>query len=189
LRYFKNHSLFLLIFKTFRTGLVLELKVPEESTLNSFLEISPVFISYLVSFLFVGIYWNSHHHIFQMAKKVNGKILWANLHFLFWLSLIPFATSWIGENYTQSRPAMIYGFILLMCSLSINILVNTIISHHDNGFSVKNFLGNRLKEKLSLIIYILGILLSCFLPFAGIICYVLVALMWIVPDKRIENNI
>jgi len=171
------------------TIMVLELKVPEEATFNSLLEVLPIFISYLVSFLYVGIYWNSHHHIFQMAEKVNGKILWANLHFLFWLSLIPFATSWIGDDYKLSSPAMLYGIILLMSSLSGNILINAIIRQHDKDFSFKKIFGNKVKEKLSLILYSLGIVLSYFSPFTGIICYILVALMWIIPDKRIENNI
>jgi len=171
------------------TIMVLELKVPEEATFYALLEDSPVFISYLVSFLYVGIYWNSHHHTFQIVEKVNGKILWANLHFLFWLSLIPFTTSWIGENYNSSSPAMLYGIILLMSSLSGNILINTIINHHDKEFSIKDILGNRIKEKISLILYSLGIILSHFSSIVGIICYILVALIWIVPDKRIEKNI
>jgi len=171
------------------TIMVLELKAPEEATFNSLLEVLPGFISYLVSFLYVGIYWNSHHHIFQLAEKVNGKILWANLHFLFWLSLIPFATSWIGENYNLSSPAMLYGIILLMSSLSGNILINAIIKHHDKDFSFKKIFGNRTKEKLSLLLYSLGVVLSYFSSIAGIICYIFVALLWVIPYKKIENSL
>lgn len=171
------------------TIMVLELKPPENGSISSLLQESPVFLSYLISFLYVGIYWNSHHHTFQLVKKVNGKILWANLHFLFWLSLLPFATSWIGEKYTLTGPSIFYGVILLMCALSGNLLTNAIMKHHEEDFSAKKIFGNRMKEKVSLVLYTLGVVLSFFSSFAGIICYIIAALIWVVPDKRIENKI
>ncbi len=171
------------------TIMVLELKAPHEMTLKALIPIIPVFISYVISFIYIGIYWNNHHHLFQITEKVNGKILWANLHLLFWLSLIPFATSWIGENHVESMPVAFYGFILLMSGFAYYILQATIIKHHEEDFSLRRAIGKNLKGKLSIVFYALGIGLSFVYPWLGVLCYILVAIMWVVPDKRIERNI
>ena len=157
--------------------------------MEALIPLIPEFISYMISFIYLGIYWNNHHHLFQITEKVNGKILWANLHLLFWLSLIPFATSWIGENHEMDAPVAFYGFILLMCGFAYFILQSVIIKHHDEDFKLRSAIGKNLKGKISLLIYIVGIILSFVNPWLAIICYVFVATMWVVPDKRIEKNI
>ena len=171
------------------TIMVLELKVPEESEFHSLISKTPVFLSYLMSFIYLGIYWNNHHHLFQITEKVNGKILWANLHLLFWLSLIPFTTSWIGENYQASAPVTLYGIVLLMSSIAYFILQKTIISHHEKDFSLRKTIGKGIKGKVSVSIYIIGIILSFYISWAAILCYIIVAIIWFIPDKRIEKNI
>lgn len=171
------------------TIMVLELKAPEEADFHSLLSLAPIFLSYLISFIYIGIYWNNHHHLFQITKIVNGKILWANLHLLFWLSLIPFTTSWIGENYTSSAPVTLYGIVLLMSSIAYFILQNAIIKHHKNDNSIRNSIGKGAKGLISVVIYIIGIVLSFYISWAAILCYILVAIIWFVPDKRIEENI
>jgi uncharacterized membrane protein len=170
------------------TIMVLELKAPEELTFEALFHRAPIFISYLISFIYIGIYWNNHHHLFQITEKVNGKILWGNLHLLFWLSLIPFATSWIGENHVEKLPVAFYGFILLMSGIAFMILQKSIIKHHEEGFALSKAIGKNIKEKVSMLIYIIGILLSYVNPWIGVACYTFVAIMWVVPDKRIENN-
>jgi len=170
------------------TIMVLELKVPEEATLEALIPKIPVFVSYIISFLYLGIYWNNHHHLFMITEKVNGKTLWANLHLLFWLSLIPFVTSWIGEHYITKVPLAFYGFVLLMSGIAFFILQATIIKHHDEDFALRRAIGKNIKGKLSLIIYAIGILLSFVNPWLAIACYFFVAIMWIVPDKRIEKH-
>ena len=171
------------------TIMVLELKVPEETDFHSLVPKIPVFLSYLVSFVYIGIYWNNHHHLFQITESVNGKILWANLHLLFWLSLIPFATSWIGENHEAAAPVTLYGIVLLMSGFAFYILLYAIINHHGEDFALRKAVGKGIKDKLSLLIYIIGIGLSFYSSLAAILCYVLVAIIWVVPDKRIEDNI
>ena len=171
------------------TIMVLELKAPEEVTVHALIDEIPIFLSYLISFLYIGIYWNNHHHLFQITEKVNGKILWANLHLLFWLSLIPFATSWIGENHILSLPVALYGFILLMSGLAFFILQSAIINHHGKDFALRKVIGKGIKGKLSLVLYTIGLLLSFVNPWIAIACYVFVAIMWVVPDRRIEKNI
>jgi uncharacterized membrane protein len=171
------------------TIMVLELKAPEEISLHALFSESPIFVSYLLSFIYLGIYWNNHHHLFQITEKVNGKILWANLHLLFWLSLIPFATSWVGENHTASVPLALYGLILLMSAIAFYILQWAIIHYHDDDFALRKAIGKDLKGKLSLVLYVVGLLLSFVNPWFAISCYVFVAIMWFVPDKRIEKNI
>lgn len=170
------------------TIMVLELKVPHEPTLAALLKISPIFISYLVSFLYVAIYWNSHHHLFQVVEKLNGKILWANLHLLFWLSLIPFATSWIGENHVASIPVAFYGFVLFMSAIAFVILSKSISIHHGKGTEVYNLTNIGLKERLSLLAYVVGILLAYVNPYLGILCYILVAGAWFIPSRKFEEH-
>lgn len=171
------------------TIMVLELKVPEETDFHSLLPKVPIFLSYLISFIYIGIYWNNHHHLFQITEKVNGKILWANLHLLFWLSLIPFTTGWIGENHEAEAPVTLYGIVLLMSAIAYFILQNAILSFHGKDFALRKAIGKNLKGKLSTIIYIVGIVLSFFNSWAAILCYIIVAVVWIIPDSRIEKNI
>ena len=169
------------------TIMVLELKAPEEVSFQALVPLLPIFISYLVSFIYLGIYWNNHHHLFQITEQVNGKVLWANLNLLFWLSLIPFATSWVGENHLESGPVAFYGLVLLMASIAYFFLQTAIISHHQDDFLLRKAIGKDLKGKISTALYILGLILSFVNPWLAIACYVIVAVIWIVPDKRIEN--
>jgi len=170
------------------TIMVLELKAPHDVSFEALIAILPTFISYLISFIYIGIYWNNHHHLFQATQKVNGKILWANLHLLFWLSLIPFATSWIGENYTIAAPVALYGFILFMSGLAYYILQNSIINHHNDDFTLRKIIGKNVKGKLSVILYLAGIIISFFNVWIAILSYIVVAVIWVIPDKRLENN-
>ena len=171
------------------TIMVLELKAPEEVSLQALIPKLPIFISYLLSFVYVGIYWNNHHHLFQITEKVTGKVLWANLHLLFWLSLIPFTTSWLGENHLEFAPLALYGFTLLMSGVAFNILQMIILKEHGEDFVLKKILGKKNKEKASLLIYIIGLVLSFYAPGLAVACYVVVALIWLVPNKKIENTI
>ena len=171
------------------TIMVLEMKAPEEISLQALLPLLPVFISYLLSFIYLGMYWINHHHLLHNVERVNGKILWANLHLLFWLSLIPFATSWVGENHTNAAPVAFYGFLLLMCGIAYLVLQTVIITQHDEDFILRKVVGKDIKGKLSLVFYIIGILLSFLNPWLSISCYVIVAIIWIVPEKRLEKNV
>ena len=171
------------------TIMVLELEAPEDTSLEALTPKLPIFISYLLSFIYVGIYWNNHHHLFQITEKLNGRILWANLHLLFWLSLIPFATSWLGEHHLDSAPLVLYGLTLLMSGVAFTILQISIIKKHDKDFVLRKILGKRNKEKISLLIYILGLLCSYYIPWLAVSCYVIVAFIWLVPNKKIEKMI
>lgn len=171
------------------TIMVLELKAPEEPSLSALAHEAPIFISYLVSFIYIGIYWNNHHHLFQATEKVNGFILWANLHLLFWLSLIPFTTSWLGENHTAPTTVALYGFNLLMAGIAFFILQGTILRHHDDDFVLRKVIGKDYKGKLSVILYIVGLSLAFVNTWIAIAFYVLVALIWFLPDPRIEKNL
>ena len=169
------------------TIMVLELKAPEEVSLKALLPELPFFLSYVLSFIYVGIYWNNHHHLFQVTERVNGKILWANLYLLFWLSLIPFTTSWIGEHRLADAPVALYGINLIMASIAYNILQYVIIKAHGNDFVLNKVLGTFTKEKQSLAIYIIGLILSHIIPWVAMCCFVIVAIIWMIPDKRIEK--
>ena len=171
------------------TIMVLELKAPEEVTIEALIPLLPVLISYFISFIYLGIYWNNHHHLFQITERVNGKVLWANLNLLFWLSLIPFATSWVGENHLESGPIAFYGVILLMASIAYFILQTIIIKHHKDDFILRKAIGKDFKGKLSTALYIVGLAMSFINSWVAIACYLIVAIIWIVPDKRIEQNI
>lgn len=171
------------------TIMVLELKAPEEVSVKALAHEAPVFISYLFSFIYVGIYWNNHHHLFQVTEKVNGKILWANLHLLFWLSLIPFTTSWLGENYLESEPVALYGFVLLMSAIAFFILQNAIIRNHDKDFILRKAVGKDVKGKISTLLYVVGLSMSFLNTWIAIAIYILVAIIWFIPDRRIEKNI
>ena len=171
------------------TIMVLEIKVPHGITLDVLTPLWPVFLSYVLSFAFVGIYWNNHHHMLHTLHAVNGKILWANLHLLFWLSLIPFATGWMGENHFAPVPTALYGVVLLLCALSYTVLQGTIIKHDGENSLLKKAIGKDKKGKISLLLYVLAIPLACYLPQLSLMLFVAVAIMWIIPDRRIEHRL
>jgi uncharacterized membrane protein len=169
------------------TIMVLEMKVPHGETLEALLPLLPVFLSYVLSFLYVGIYWNNHHHMLQACQRVSGTMLWANLHLLFWLSLIPFVTGWMGENYFAAAPTALYGVVLLMAAIAYVVLQRTIIGAQGPDSLLHTAVGRDFKGKISPVLYVMAIP-SAFLSqwLAGGI-YVLVALIWLVPDRRIEH--
>jgi uncharacterized membrane protein len=170
------------------TIMVLELKVPEQSTLEALRPLVPTLFCYLLSFIFIGIYWNNHHHLYQAVERVNGPTLWANHHLLFWLSLIPFATAWMGENQFSSTPVALYGVVLLGAGAAYSIMVKCLLRGHDKHSHLARAIGSDTKGNISVGLYILGILLSFFLPMLACGCYVIVAGMWLIPDRRIERQ-
>lgn len=169
------------------TIMVLELKVPHGVDFAALQPLIPVFLSYVLSFLYVGIYWNNHHHLFQTTKHVNAGILWANLHLLFWLSLFPFSMAWIGENHVAPAPAAFYGFVLLMAALAYFILQRSIIAHQGSKSLLASALGSDWKGKLSPIIYLAAIPLAFLSPWISNGLYTFAALLWLIPDRRIER--
>ncbi|HJW31738.1 MAG TPA: TMEM175 family protein [Holophagaceae bacterium] len=169
------------------TIMVLELKVPQGAGLAALRPLLPVFLSYLLSFIYLGIYWNNHHHLLHAAKQVSGPILWANLHLLFWLSLVPFATAWMGENHFAPIPVALYGASLLMPAIAYYLLTLALIHRHGPESHLAVALGRDFKGKVSILAYALGIMVACRLPWLAMGLYVLVALMWLVPDRRIER--
>jgi uncharacterized membrane protein len=171
------------------TIMVLELHVPEGADLAALSKLTPIFLSYVLSFVFLGIYWNNHHHLLQLAKHVNGTILWSNLHLLFWLSLIPFATSWMGENSFAQLPIALYGFVLWMSGLAYYILAQRLISLHGNNSLLATALGRKIKEIMSLVCYTVAILFAFISPGVSLAIYVFVACAWLVPDQRIEKTL
>jgi uncharacterized membrane protein len=170
------------------TIMVLELRVPHGTDFAALRALTPVFFSYVLSFVILGIYWNNHHHLWQVAKHVNGQILWANLHLLFWLSLVPFVTGWMGENNFAQLPVASYGVILWMSAMAYYILVRALISHHGQGSVLANAIGNDLKGKVSLLIYSAAIGLAVVNSGISLALYILVAIMWLIPDTRIEKT-
>ncbi len=169
------------------TIMVLELKVPHGTDLVSLKPILPVFLSYLLSFIYIGIYWNNHHHMLHTVKRVNGAILWANLHLLFWLSILPFTTAWMGENHFTTVPTAAYGVVLLMSALAYTILQYTILAEHGKNSMLAKAIGKDLKGKLSLVLYMIAIISTPYHEWAAEFIYTLVALMWLIPDRRIEK--
>ena len=169
------------------TIMVLELKVPHGEGLEAVIPLLPVFLSYVLSFIYIGIYWNNHHHMLHTVKRVKGPILWANLHLLFWLSLIPFATGWMGENHFSSIPSMIYGVVLFMAALAYWVLQNLIIASQGEESLLKKAVEQDWKGKLSLVLYLLAIVVAPWANWLSMSIYVLVALLWLIPDKRIEK--
>jgi uncharacterized membrane protein len=171
------------------TIMVLELKVPHGADLESIRPVLPVFLSYVLSFIYLGIYWNNHHHMLHATHSVNGTVLWANLHLLFWLSLIPFGTAWMGENHFDTLPTAVYGIILLCAAIAYTILQTTIVRHHDKQNQLlKEAVGNDLKGKLSMLLYIAAIPLAFLNAWISCAIYVIVAAIWLVPDPRIEKK-
>ncbi len=167
------------------TIMVLELKAPHDASWPALLSLAPVFLSYALSFIYVGIYWNNHHHLFQLVRDVDGGVLWANLFLLFWLSLIPFATNWLGEHPEATAPTVLYGLSLLMPAVAWPILQAAIIRAQGEGSTLRAALGSDLKGKLSPLLYIGGMALAFVDPRLADLLYVLVAAMWLIPDRRI----
>jgi uncharacterized membrane protein len=171
------------------TIMVLELKVPHSPDLHGLQPLVPVVLSYVLSFVFLGIYWNNHHHMLHAAQRVNGKVLWANQHLLFWLSLVPFTTAWMGDFPGTEVPNAAYGFVLLMCAVAYTILQNTILGQEPEGSKLAEALGGDRKGKVSLALYLTAIPLAFLSPWISDAIYVAVALIWIVPDRRIEKKL
>lgn len=171
------------------TIMVLEIKVPHEVSFDALLKLFPVFLSYTISFLYVGIYWNNHHHLFQSVKKVDGRVLWANMSLLFCLSLIPFASGWMGENHFQSLTVVLYGIILFLCAMSYYLLTLSLLKNHSIDSTIHKAIGNKFKERISLAGYTVGLIISAWQPLVSFGIYVVIALIWLYPDKRIEKHL
>jgi uncharacterized membrane protein len=170
------------------TIMVLELKIPHGTDWEALRPLLPVFLTYVLSFVYLAIYWNNHHHMLHATDQINGKILWANMHLLFWLSLIPFATGWMGENHFAPLPTAAYGVVLLAAAIAYYVLQSTIISQQGADSKLKAAIGNDFKGKLSPLIYLAAILLAFVNHWISEALYVAAALMWLVPDKRIESS-
>lgn len=171
------------------TVMVLGLPTPHGSSFNALEPLLPSLLTYVLSFIYVGIYWNNHHHLLQATTHVNGRVLWANLHLLFWLSLLPVTTGWMGQNHFTGLPSATYGFILLMAAVAYAILQKTIMSADGSGSLLKQALGSDWKGKASPVLYAIGIAASFWFPIVALLVYVGVATMWIIPDMRIEKTL
>ncbi|KIG10993.1 TMEM175 family protein [Caballeronia concitans] len=169
------------------TIMVLELKVPHGDDLAALAPLVPVLAAYVLSFIYVGIYWSNHHHLLHAIKRVNGSVLWANLHLLFWLSLFPFTTNWMGENHLTAVPTACYGFVLFMTAVAYYILTRTLISMHGENSPLERALGADRKGKISVLLYLVAIAASFWQPWIAAAIYAIVAVVWLVPDRRIEN--
>lgn len=171
------------------TIMVLELKVPHEPTLAALRSLTPIFLTYVLSFIYLGIYWNNHHHLFHVAKEVTGGVLWANLHLLFWLSLVPFTTGWMGENHLSAVPTAIYGVNLVCAAIAYAILTAVITRHEGPNSTLKLAIGGDRKGNASVVLYVLGIVAAFYHPWLAAAFYAVVALIWLVPDTRIERTL
>jgi uncharacterized membrane protein len=172
------------------TIMVLEIKAPSGHNLKDLLAVFPVFINYVMSFIYVGIYWNNHHHMMHVVRSINGAVLWANMHLLFWLSLVPFVSSWMGEShFTDPWPIAFYGVVLLMNALAYSLLVIILVRHEGKNSMLATALGKDRKGSISIVIYCAAIALTFFNPYISFGLYVLVACIWFIPDKRIEKKI
>ena len=171
------------------TILVLELRVPHKPGLEALREVVPIFLTYVLSFVYLGIYWNNHHHMMVLTERVNGKILWANLHLLFWLSLVPFTTAWMGENDFAEVPTAFYGADLLLAAIAYFILQTAIIAEEGPDSRLRAAIGRDLKGKVSPLLYLAAIPLAFVSPWIALAFYVFVALIWLVPDRRIESAV
>lgn len=171
------------------TIMVLEIKVPPGDGLQDLKEVLPVFVSYILSFIYIGIYWNNHHHMMQSVDHINGKVLWANNHLLFWLSLIPFASGWVGEKSFTKWPVLVYGVVLLMNSIAYYILSKVLIKINGRDSTLGKAIGRDGKGVISLVIYMVAIGSVFINPWLGMALYAMVAAMWLIPDKRIESKI
>lgn len=171
------------------TIMVLELKVPHGTDLAALRPLIPVFLSYVLSFIYLAIYWNNHHHLLQVVRHINGSVLWANLHLLFWLSLLPFVTAWAGENQFAPLPVAFYGIVLMLAAIAYFILTRVLIACQGKDSTLAAALGSDFKGKISVVIYALAILLSSVNAWLACLLYVSVAVMWLIPDRRIEKAV
>ena len=169
------------------TIMVLEMRAPQGATLPALRPLIPVFVSYLLSFVFLGIYWNNHHHMLQAVHSVNGRILWANSHLLFWLSLVPFVTNWMGETHFAALPVAVYGVVLLLAAIAYYVLARVLVAHHGPESALAAALGADFKGRISIVIYAVAIAVAFAAPWISGALYVLVALMWLIPDRRFER--
>jgi len=170
------------------TIMVLELKVPHGEDLASLKPLLPAITSYILSFIYIGIYWNNHHHMLHAAHKVNGSVLWANLHLLFWLSLVPFITEWMGDNHFAKMPVILYGAVLFMAGIAYYLLAHCLTDVHGKDSSFAKALGSDRKGVISVVLYAVGIGLCFLQPLLGFFVYVMVAIIWFIPDKRFEEK-
>ena len=171
------------------TIMVLDMKPPQGATLAALRPVTPIFLSYVLSFVFIAIYWNNHHHLLHAIERVNGATLWANLHLLFWLSLVPFTTAWMGDDHFASWPVALYGIVLLLAAIAYYILVRTLLALHGKSSTLAISIGSDFKGKISIAIYIPAIPLAFVRPWISWICFIAVAIIWLVPDRRIESRI
>ncbi len=169
------------------TIMVLEMEIPHGNTIYDLLPLIPTFLSYVLSFIYVGIYWNNHHHMMHTVSRVSGSILWANMHLLFWLSLFPFSTGWMGENSFAPWPTTLYGIVLLMAAISYHILQNAIINTEGEQSKLKEAVGRDLKGKASMILYSLGVIVAIRWTWIALNLYAIIAFIWLIPDRRIER--
>lgn len=177
------------VFAILITIMVLELHAPEGNTFEALKPLLPKFISYILSFTYVAIYWNNHHHLFQIVEHINGKVLWYNTLLLFCLSLVPFVTAWMGENHFSASPVALYGIVLLMCAIAYFVLLHSLLKiHHPDSLLAKS-IGNDFKGKISVVIYAIGILISFYNSWLSFALYCCVAAIWFIPDNRIEKRV
>ncbi len=177
------------VFAIIITIMVLEIKVPHGQEFKDLIHLIPIVLSYVLSFIYLGIYWNNHHHLMHTVKRVKGDVLWANLHLLFWLSLVPFATAWMGENHFSAAPMAVYGFMLLMAALAYYLLQLRIIKNDGPNSVLAKALGKDVKGKMSPVIYLIAIGSSWISSWISGGLYILVALIWLIPDRRIERTL
>jgi uncharacterized membrane protein len=171
------------------TIMVLELKVPHGTALADLVPVLPVFLSYVLSFIYVGIYWNNHHHMLTLCRTVTGPILWANMYLLFWLSLVPFASAWMGENQLSAGPVALYGGVLIMNAVAYTLLMTLLIRHEGPDSPLARAMGRDFKGKVSLVAYAAALVLAFIQPIAAVALYVIVAALWFIPDRRVERTL
>jgi len=171
------------------TNMVLELSGPHEPTLEALRPLIPTFLSYVLSFVYLGIYWNNHHHLIQAVQHVNGRVLWANLHLLFWLSLVPFVTNWMGDNHFAAWPVALYGVVLVFAGIAYFILSRALIALHGSQSTIATALGNDFKGKISVVLYLVAIPLAFVYTWIACGVYFFVAIVWLIPDRRIEKTL
>jgi uncharacterized membrane protein len=177
------------VLAVFITIMVLDMKPPHDTQLAAMRPLIPVFLSYVLSFIYVGIYWNNHHHLLHATQQVSGAVLWANLHLMFWLSLIPFTTAWVGENHVNAWPVALYGIVLLCAAIAYYILTRVLIHLHGQDSTLAKSVGEDKKGKISIAVYAVAVPLAFVQPWIANVGYVIVAVMWLVPDRRIERQV